>query len=105
VGTSELDKMLAMKEKSQTLGEFIHWLENEREPRVRLCQHRGQAGGLIDQWLPCLTSRDELMAEFFGIDLQKAEQEKKALLEQIRQGQPTGCCVVRTLADNEAGKP
>jgi hypothetical protein len=78
--TPELDKMLRVKDESQAIGEFIEWL--------------GANGMWIGRWSedgvtreqfgdPVSTSIEQLLADFYGIDLVKAEQERRAILAEI----------------------
>lgn len=104
VATPECDKMLAVKEKSQAIGEFLEWLQSgEVEQNLPMkrsiflaayrvkCEDRH--GEMLDEedWTlsdvyidPFMYNTERLLAEFFGIDLEKAEKEKRALLEEIR---------------------
>jgi hypothetical protein len=64
--TTECDKLHAIKDQSQVIGEFLDWLEDEHEV-----------------FLP--KSVTNLLAEYFDIDLEKVEQEKLAILEDLRE--------------------
>lgn len=79
--TPELEKMHSVKERSQAQGEFIEWLSSEKG--IRLCTLE-DAGNCRNEYMPIYTSLEELLAEFHGIDLQKVEREKRALLESLR---------------------
>lgn len=70
---SELDKMEAVKEKSQAIGEFLEWLGGED---IALCRYREKFG----RYIPFALNIEELLAAFFEIDLIKAESEKRKLL-------------------------
>ncbi len=74
----ECEKMEAVREKSQAIGEFIEWLQSKNI--YLLTQHEG----MDDDFCFSRTPIEELLAEFFGIDLAKAEKEKSAMLEDIR---------------------
>ena len=85
---SELQKMKAVQEKSQAIGDFIEWLNGEK--KIYLAKYiteetrdnlDGEAEYLATWPIPNI---EKLLAEFFNIDLQKAEQEKRQLLEDIR---------------------
>lgn len=75
--TPELDKMKALTEKSQAIGEFIDLFLAEKG--MILC-HETEVG-----FLPCSVSIEKLLAEFFGIDLNKVEEERRAILEFLNQ--------------------
>lgn len=75
----ECEKLRAVKEKSQAIGEFLDWLSSQgivlaawnTDGCDRLELRRG--------------SIEELLAEYFNIDLDKVETEKRALLDDLRQ--------------------
>lgn len=77
LNTPELDRMAAVQEQSQTIGEFLDWLQNERH--VDLCAFDNRT-----RWLPIHDSTEELLAEYFSIDLKQVEQEKQGLLAALR---------------------
>lgn len=109
--TPELDKMHAVKDRSQAIGEFLEWLQQEK--RLELAQwhshtedcqsfaifgkeaahpeeledghyHRNQCG-MSDQALYVFNySIEKILAEFFEIDLQKVDEEKRAILESLQ---------------------
>lgn len=77
--TPELDKILAVREKSQIIGEF---LDTAREEGVELCEAEETARG--ERWYPMKNSVEQMLARYFDIDLEKCEKERVALLEEIR---------------------
>lgn len=77
--TPELDKMLAVKEKSQAIGEFLDWLNTTDEP-VSLCFYDAD----MDEYMSISQSTEQLLANFFDIDLNKCEQERRQLLADLR---------------------
>mgnify|MGYP001611424741 FL=1 len=73
----ECEKALAFREKSQVCGEFLEWLHSKG---YYLCYlPRGH-----ELWVPIRENIEKLLAEFFGVDLNKVEQENRTMLEQIR---------------------
>jgi hypothetical protein len=76
----ECEKMAAVKDKSQIIGEFLEWLTHERLIRVELCVRND----IHDNLIPCYPSTEELLAEFFDIDLNKIEKEKRQMLDELR---------------------
>lgn len=73
-----LDRMLAVKEQSQLCGEFLEWLQY----RYTLC-HRPTR----DRWnhyTPAAIDIESLLADFFEIDLDEADREKREILEELR---------------------
>lgn len=76
----ECDKMTAVKDQSQTIRGFLEWLEYVKE--VSLCH-------LIEgedemEYCPIYVDTERLLAEFFDIDLNKVEKEKRDMLDQLR---------------------
>jgi hypothetical protein len=91
----ECDKILAAKEKSQIIGEFIEeFLHNKGIVLAKVHNHSDicyeetngmpvcgfQTGDLTAVHF----SINDLLAEFFGIDNDKAERERRKILENIR---------------------
>jgi hypothetical protein len=85
INTPELDKQHAVIESGEadTLTRFVDWLRDEKE-------------FVIAEWVkydeyedtkltPIHARIEELFAEFFGIDLNKIEQERRAILEELRE--------------------
>lgn len=93
-GRQECDRMLAVKEKSQAIGEFLEWLEQKG---VRLMEEveleeEIEVGPLSrplrktikrPHMIPMRCSLERALAEFFAIDLDKVEQEKRAMLAEL----------------------
>lgn len=78
--TPELDKMSAIHEKSNATGDFLDWLQNSREPRIYLCELDQDA----EQFYPPNLSIEKLLAEYYKIDLNKVEEERRQMLDYIR---------------------
>ena len=82
--TPELDKMMAVQEKSQIIGEFLKWLN---ESSLIICEY-----GVIfdiyeeemDGLLPIRSSKEQLLAEYFNIDLNKCERERQQILTDLK---------------------
>lgn len=77
----QLAKMAAVKDKSQAIGDFIEWAVTEKE--LTLCRflerdQDGPSGWYPEQNGPGAITA--LLAEFFGVDLDTAEEERRALL-------------------------
>lgn len=72
----ECEKMQAIKDKSQAIGEFIEWL--------------GINGMFIGDYdeggypTTALLNTEQLLAKYFKIDLNKVEKEKRRMLAEIR---------------------
>lgn len=69
--TPQLDKMLEVQTESQKIGEFLDWLN---EKKIYLCKPVGY-------FTEINKTTEELLADYFDINLEDAEQERKALLE------------------------
>lgn len=61
------------------VGDFIEWLDDNRYTIARYDQY-GPAGGL--EW--CGKTRDQLIADHFGIDTVRLENEKEAMIDEFR---------------------
>lgn len=71
----ELERIAKVKRESQLIGEFLEWLRSKYtvcEP----CRHG---------YRPASKSIEELLAEYFEIDLEQAERERQELFRQIRE--------------------
>lgn len=82
----EHQKLQAIKDKSQAIGEFLDWLFSEKD--LRLAQWMKVPGededSEEDELVQFWPNREELLAGYFEIDLKKLEQEKRAMLEEFR---------------------
>lgn len=76
--TPQCDKMKAVRPKSQAIGEFIEWLECEKG--IFLCERLPNRENLYRTHCRIET----LMAEHFGIDLVEVENERRAVLAELR---------------------
>lgn len=70
----EHEKMKAVKERSQIVGEFLEWLESQS---MEVC-HRHTY-----EYEPTDKSREGLLAEYFEIDLKKISAEKDAMCAEL----------------------
>lgn len=75
----ELERMAQIRQYSQPIGEFLEWLKS----RYTICESSGHG------YCPVLKSTEELLAEYFEVDLEQAEREKRELLRQVREAQPS----------------
>lgn len=90
----ELEKVEQLMCRSQPAGEFLDWLVNERG--IVLAQYHKHTDGCygINEFYncgfnenllyPCYIGIEKLLAEYFHIDLEKVEQERRQLLEDVR---------------------
>jgi inorganic triphosphatase YgiF len=79
--TPMLDRMKAVRERSQAIGEFLERLQSRGYVLCRWAEGR-QAE---IPWLPAAESVEELLAEYFGIGPNAAERERQAVLEWLWQ--------------------
>jgi hypothetical protein len=77
--TKELDKMLAVKDESQSIGNFIDWLHNEG---YGICEYEEARD--MGEWFQTHRTIEQLLADYFDIDLDKIEKERTAVLEFVR---------------------
>ena len=68
--------MLKVKDRSQQIGEFLEWLTGQG---VELCVYHDERG-----YEPVRETTEQLLAEYFDIDLAKVEQEKRAIMKTVR---------------------
>ena len=86
--TPELDKTLAATKKgSQAIGEFLEWLLHERGfvlAKHERVKDRHESDRLIHHPIAI----NALLAEYYGVDQDKAEQERMLVLQnfRVRQG-------------------
>lgn len=81
IPTPTLDKMKEVKSESQAIGEFLEWAQGQG---LHLCEQVEVNSWGSQQYMPVSKSIETLLAEHFGIDLKKAEQEKRAILATLR---------------------
>lgn len=87
----ECEKMQAVKEQSQELGFFLEWLKNrftlaEMNYNFRAIitdtdDNEESVSGIL---FPSYKSINQILAEYFEIDLEKVDEEKRQILEEIR---------------------
>jgi hypothetical protein len=76
--TPTLDKISAVSDQSHQIGEFLDWL---REQKILLCQWDEAEQGDLNE---IGDGPEALLYRYFGIDEKKAEQERRAVLEFVR---------------------
>lgn len=94
--TPELDKMKAVHDKSQAIGEFLDWVLQEKKTFLATeHEHDGKCGFISrmgrgelchsreGDLLRLHYSIEKLLAEFFEIDLNKVESERRAILQSL----------------------
>lgn len=76
-GYPEHDKLLAIKDQTQAIGEFLDWLHDDKG--ISLTKRDG-FGDLV----PVATHWEPLLAEWAGIDRDRLECERRRMLEVMR---------------------
>ncbi len=80
--TPELDKMSAVKDQSQVIGAFLDQLSSEG---ICLAQYgEPQRRGGECELIPLGQSIEKTLANYFDIDLNKVEKERRAILAHIQ---------------------
>lgn len=75
--TPEIDRTNAIKAESNIIAGFVQWFENRK---MRICK----VDNSIDRYTPIGTPIEKFMAEYFKIDLEVVEHEKREILAYIR---------------------
>ena len=80
----ECEKLAKVSEKSQLIGEFLEWLQNEKE--IALAKWAQVEGSVFSNSNLFLVNHTEsLLYEFFEIDMKKVEKERKQMLKELRE--------------------
>lgn len=79
----ELDKMLAVSDKSQVIGEFLEWAQSEKQLVIAVWHEEDADGNKLyhPRLLPAQFHAETLLAEYFEIDLAEVERERRKILE------------------------
>jgi len=80
IDTPECDKITANREESRILTDFYDWLG---EHGLEICAYDEKSYG--GEWLPDSRRPEQLFADYFGIDMNKVEEERRAILELQRE--------------------
>ena len=83
IKTPELDKIREIRDKSQSIGEFLDWLLGEKG--YHIAEYKKFDEFDEEQLVTIYLDREKILAEFYGIDLNKAEEERVKVLNSIRQ--------------------
>ena len=79
----ECEKLHAVSAESQKLGEFLAWLQDEQG--YTLCKFYEQnAYGEDEGYFPDRKSIQSLLAEYFEIDMDKVDEERRQMLKELR---------------------
>lgn len=92
MNTPEHDKLRAIKDESQLIGAFLEWLGENGYSLCRyeaFTRHSGEPGDYTPSgYYPTPLGIEDLLARFFDIDLDKLEEEKQAILQQLQESRP-----------------
>jgi hypothetical protein len=75
----EHEKFKKIQDETQVVGEFLDWAADEEGVHLMSTNDGGSRPYRVD-WMP-------LLARWAGIDLEKLEDEKRAMLDELRKGQ------------------
>lgn len=78
----EHDKLSAVKDQSQTIGAFLEWMPSNG---YYVGQYIQDPEWKDYQFVPSNLTINQLLAEYFEVDLDKLEDEKRQMLESIRE--------------------
>lgn len=82
----EHERLSEIKDRSQAIGEFLEWMQTTK--RIRLATshvHTDDCSKWCEREFEVFTpSTEKLLAEYFEIDLNKLELEKRRMLAEIR---------------------
>lgn len=79
ISTPILDEMMEIQEKSQICGEFLEFLQNKYAMFELKCKRDNPYFVGVGDYI----NTETILAEFFGIDLEEAENERRAILENL----------------------
>ena len=81
IKTPEQDKVRALNGLNQEIGSFLDWLINEK--KMHFGKYRGSGATISSVLYRVKVDIPELIAEYFGIDLEALEAEKLAVLAEL----------------------
>lgn len=92
----EHEKLSGVQVESQAIGQFIDWLQDEKGVflAVEATHKEENISGIgnheVTETVPYRFRIDEVLAEYFGIDLRVLESERRAMLVEIRMAREGG---------------
>lgn len=78
----ECEKLKKVSIEHSNIMEFLDWLDEEKS--IRLCECDQSSTSSFSAYAPITTSKEKLLAEYFNLDLKKIEEERRAMIEEIR---------------------
>lgn len=82
--TPELDKMLVVRVRSQAIGEFLEWLADTKGYGIYSEDDAEDQEGNMQRLYFRAPNTEQLLAEYFEIDLKKVEKERRAILKELQ---------------------
>jgi len=80
---TECDKIVEAQERSIAISEFLQWMDTQK---IVLCSWKEteESGFCSAYYQYTDRTKEQLLGDFFGIDLKKAEEERKEILRNLR---------------------
>ena len=78
----EAEKLVKVSEKMQEVGEFMEWLGQRG---IFLYEWQAKLGSTPEGFKPIEQPIERLIAEFYDIDMNKVEDERRALIDWMRE--------------------
>lgn len=78
----ETQKMIDAAPESQSIGEFVEWLSTKGMHIAEYAEY--EKGVLRSQLVPVSRGIEDILAEYFGIDLKAVEKERREILASLR---------------------
>lgn len=88
----EHEKLSKVKHTSQAIGEFLDWLENEKGAAVCVLVRQNRHQHL---YLPLQNNTEQLLAEYFDIDLKKLEEERRQIVDEMKKFSQDVKCAIK----------
>jgi hypothetical protein len=79
----EHEKLRAVKHLTQNIHDFLEWLETEKN--IGMGEFEADDDEHVGDFYPISARIEDLIAEFFEIDLKVLENEKRAMLDEFRE--------------------
>ncbi len=91
---SEHDKLKKVQPQSQAIGQFLEWLLDAKQYVICALDEKGYS------WYPVRDSIEDLLYAYFEIDPKKIEQEKRAMLEEIREANARHTALIKAIDED-----
>lgn len=79
----EHEKLKLVQEHSNIIGQFLDWLSYERGYKICECCEGADARN-DDSYYPVNSTTEKILADYYGINLDKLENEKRQMLDLLR---------------------